>query len=329
MQIAKFLAEHKINSKITIDKIIILDELTEEIAQGLSDKAEIITIANDDSVNILTETSEPKVLFPTVKRGEVYLCDFGKPYGSEQAGLRPCIIVQNDQGNEYSSTTIVLPCSTKNKPIPTHYVFNFTKDIMPNIDNSYFFRKNSVRAEQIRVIDKTRLTRFLGTLTDKFMLEHIQPIILKALAINPEIYTTTSTPELKHTDLKEAQIALLASVDIVKLLEVSKKSINIEQKINQILLEFKFDLHKNGINYLCEAIKIASQLNPNSYTIQTLSNKVAKILNVPEQEVERLIIARIKEQFKAKKSPAIEFIRLVSTLLTQHGGKSHENNHNL
>ena len=44
-----------------------------------------------------------------VYRGEVYLVDFGIGYGSEQGGVRPAVIVQNNIGNKYSPTTIVVP----------------------------------------------------------------------------------------------------------------------------------------------------------------------------------------------------------------------------
>lgn len=55
-------------------------------------------------------------------RGEVYLVDFGQGFGSEQGGVRPAVIVQNNKGNKYSSTTIVVPITSKQTKarIPTH-----------------------------------------------------------------------------------------------------------------------------------------------------------------------------------------------------------------
>ena len=57
-----------------------------------------------------------------VYRGEVYLVDFGIGYGSEQGGVRPAVIVQNNIGNKYSPTTIVVPVTSRQTKahIPTH-----------------------------------------------------------------------------------------------------------------------------------------------------------------------------------------------------------------
>ena len=50
-----------------------------------------------------------------MQKYDVYYCDFGKNLGSEQSGLRPCVILQNDKGNKYSPTTIVAPITTAAK----------------------------------------------------------------------------------------------------------------------------------------------------------------------------------------------------------------------
>ena len=56
-----------------------------------------------------------------VYRGEVYLVDFGIGFGSEQGGIRPAVIVQNNTGNKYSPTTIVVPvASRQTKRISRH-----------------------------------------------------------------------------------------------------------------------------------------------------------------------------------------------------------------
>lgn len=60
-------------------------------------------------------TSEYDLIYSKVKRGEVYLCDFGESYGSEQGFMRYAIIVQNDDGNFHSPTTIVIACTSEPK----------------------------------------------------------------------------------------------------------------------------------------------------------------------------------------------------------------------
>jgi mRNA interferase MazF len=94
-----------------------------------------------------------------VKRGEVYYVDLTPNKGSEQGGLRPCVIVQNDIGNTYSPTTIIVPLTTAvKKQLPTHRALGYTLGV-----------KGIVLCEQIRVIDKSRLKNRLCTLSADLM----------------------------------------------------------------------------------------------------------------------------------------------------------------
>lgn len=93
-----------------------------------------------------------KPFYKRVQRGEIYWCDLGEAVGSEQGGCRPVIIVQNDIGNNYSTTTIVVPLTTKLKKtkLPTHHEF---------VNNGV---AQVACAEQIRTVDKLRLGTNLG-----------------------------------------------------------------------------------------------------------------------------------------------------------------------
>lgn len=86
-----------------------------------------------------------------IKRGDIYYADLGDNiFGSEQAGVRPVLIVQNDIGNKYSPTVIIAPITSKEKKhqLPTHCT----------IKRHGRLRISSlVLLEQLRVIDKTRL----------------------------------------------------------------------------------------------------------------------------------------------------------------------------
>ena len=91
-----------------------------------------------------------------IKRGEIYYADLEPVVGSEQGGLRPVLILQNNLGNRYSPTVIVaaIKNGTPNKHLPTHV------DIaIPTID-----APGTVLLEQIRTIDKQRLGDNLGRL---------------------------------------------------------------------------------------------------------------------------------------------------------------------
>ena len=119
-----------------------------------------------------------------VKRGEIYYADFsiGNNIGSEQNGIRPVAIIQNNIGNNFSPTIIVIPITSKltsKAKLPTH--INLKNLKYRNIKNSMLL------AEQIRVIDKTRLTEFIGKL-DEDELKLAERAVLIALGINVKNY---------------------------------------------------------------------------------------------------------------------------------------------
>ena len=96
-----------------------------------------------------------------IKRGDIFFADLRPCVGSEESGIRPVLIVQNDVGNKHSPTIIVIPLSTaKKKKLPVHIKID---EIMP---------KTSIAlAEQIRTIDKSRLREYVGTLDIAIMSE--------------------------------------------------------------------------------------------------------------------------------------------------------------
>ncbi|MBQ7123850.1 MAG: type II toxin-antitoxin system PemK/MazF family toxin [Oscillospiraceae bacterium] len=84
--------------------------------------------------------------------------------GSEENGIRPALVIQNDKGNKYSNTVIVASITTKNdkKHIPTHYKLNHRCRI----------KKDSlILLEQIRAVDKKRVIKYICKLSDKQMKE--------------------------------------------------------------------------------------------------------------------------------------------------------------
>lgn len=98
-----------------------------------------------------------------VKRGEVYYADLSPVVGSEQGGVRPVLVIQNDIGNKYSPTVIVSAITsqlTKAK-LPTHIEIH---------KGQFGLNKDSViLLEQIRTLDKRRLKERVGMLDDKYM----------------------------------------------------------------------------------------------------------------------------------------------------------------
>ncbi len=94
-----------------------------------------------------------------IKRGEIYYADLSPVVGSEQGGIRPVLIVQNDIGNKYSPTVIVAAITSQlgKAKLPTHIELSAEQYNLP---------KNSVALlEQIRTLDKKRLQEKVTTLS--------------------------------------------------------------------------------------------------------------------------------------------------------------------
>jgi mRNA interferase MazF len=105
-----------------------------------------------------------------VKRGEIYYANLCPIVGSEQGGVRPVVILQNDKGNKHSNTTIVAAITSElDKPnLPTHVIFKTDR----------MKKKSMVLLEQIRTIDKSRLGRFVGTMDHRTMKQVDKAILI-------------------------------------------------------------------------------------------------------------------------------------------------------
>ena len=95
-----------------------------------------------------------------IHRGEVYFADLDPTIGSEQSGFRPVVILQNDTGNLHSPTTIVaaITSSQKKTCLPCHAPVTLNGTHL-----------GTAKLEQIRTIDKCRLTTFVGKLNNQTM----------------------------------------------------------------------------------------------------------------------------------------------------------------
>ena len=93
-----------------------------------------------------------------IKRGDIYYADLSPVVGSEQGGIRPVLIVQNDVGNKYSPTVIAAAITSQRDKtnLPTH--------ISGNADGCGLAKDSIVLLEQVRTIDKQRLKEKMGWL---------------------------------------------------------------------------------------------------------------------------------------------------------------------
>ncbi|GFN34306.1 type II toxin-antitoxin system PemK/MazF family toxin [Tepidimicrobium xylanilyticum] len=98
-----------------------------------------------------------------IKRGDVFYADLSPVVGSEQGGIRPVLVIQNDIGNKYSPTTIVAAITSQiNKAkLPTHVEISAPEYGLP--------KDSVVLLEQVRTIDKKRLREKIGRFNDEMM----------------------------------------------------------------------------------------------------------------------------------------------------------------
>jgi mRNA interferase MazF len=95
-----------------------------------------------------------------INRGEIYYADLGHGCGSEQGGVRPVVILQNNTGNKFSPTVIVAPVSSKigKVRLPTHVPIDLNEP-------------SFIMMEQIRTIDKSRLSERICQLEDMALID--------------------------------------------------------------------------------------------------------------------------------------------------------------
>ncbi len=112
----------------------------------------------------------------SIIKGAIFYADLNPVIGSEQNGLRPVLIIQNDKGNKFSPTTMIAPITTKyykERKQPTHVEIKQFKKIRPN---------SIILLEQIRTIDKSRLKGYVCNLDDEDM-EKVEKAIRVSLGL--------------------------------------------------------------------------------------------------------------------------------------------------
>ncbi len=113
-----------------------------------------------------------------LRRGEIFFAELNPVQGSEQGGVRPVLVVQNDVGNNFSPTTIVLPITSRmcKAKLPTHVELSRKE--------SGLARDSVVLAEQIRTIDKQRLQQRVAVL-DELTMSRINQAMEISMGIVP------------------------------------------------------------------------------------------------------------------------------------------------
>lgn len=119
----------------------------------------------------------------SIRRGDIYYADLSPVIGSEQGGLRPVLIIQNDVGNKYSPTVIAAAITSRMEKtrLPTHI------DIYA--EKAGLSRDSVILLEQIRTLDKRRLKEKMGHLDDTLMSEVNTAIAVSFGLGAPDVHT--------------------------------------------------------------------------------------------------------------------------------------------
>ena len=117
----------------------------------------------------------------TVKRGDIYYADLSPVIGSEQGGVCPVLIIQNDVGNRYSPTVIAAAITSQQDKtkLPTH--------IKIGADGSGLAKDSVILLEQVRTIDKQRLKEKMGTL-QKTSMDMVDRALSVSFGLNNKYY---------------------------------------------------------------------------------------------------------------------------------------------
>ena len=110
-------------------------------------------------------------------RGDIYLVDFKKNEGSEQEGIRPALVLQNDTGNRFSPTIVVCPITSAKKRYDATHV-----KLLP--EDCGILRESIVLCEQIRAIDRSRILKKLGCICVNSKLLDIEKRMSLLLGLN-------------------------------------------------------------------------------------------------------------------------------------------------
>lgn len=118
----------------------------------------------------------------TVRRGDIFYADLSPVVGSEQGGIRPVLIIQNDVGNKFSPTVIAAAITSRRfkANLPTH--------IRVGVTQSGLMRDSIILLEQVRTLDKQRLKEKMGNLDASEMAR-----VDKALSVSLGIQATGTT----------------------------------------------------------------------------------------------------------------------------------------
>lgn len=188
--------------------------------------------------NVTNINNVSRMIKKSYFRGEIYYANFGTGIGSEQGGIRPVIIGQNDVGNTYSPTVIGFAVTSQiNKAkLPTHVeAYSECGLTLPSV----------ILCEQVRTFDKKRLTEFIGK-APQYIMDKVDKAIQVSLAVGEAKYTTMTRQE----QIANMKSKLVVSIDITLRELIQAKNVPLKT------IEMFTEKRMNRINELKEYCKL-------------------------------------------------------------------------
>lgn len=253
-----------------------------------------------------------------MKRGQVYCADFGKRTGSEQSGIRPVVIIQNDIGNEHSPTVIVVPMTGKNKnPLPTH--------VKTTKDDKNLFIGSVILTEQIQTMDKTRIGDFICKLSESTM-QKVDKALKVSLALNEEERREEmELNELIHIGNADISVKEYNGQRVVTFKDIDDAHSRPDGTANKRFLDNKKRFVEGEDYFKVSNSEIRKSLiipmSDNDYTDKVLITESGYLMLVKSftdnlaWQVQRKLV---NEYFRAKKLSQVEMMRLQLGMIDNH-----------
>lgn len=211
------------------------------------------------------------------QRGDIYYTRFGDiSTGSEQHGDRPAVIIQNDVGNAYAPTLIVVTLTSKTEKKanqPTHCLLENTDLSLPSM----------VQAEQIFTIDKSRMLKFIGHLSPEDM-RRVDDAVRISLALNP----MGSIQKLKPIKRSTAAYAPPETIDgkpPVYPYAPIKSSFEDAGSVEEMMLYTEL---QSAVHAMIQRLEYSFTFNPSLLTIPKRKQQVTGILAEAEKYIWRI-----------------------------------------
>lgn len=252
-----------------------------------------------------------------MKRGQVYYADLRPVVGSEQGGIRPCLIVQNDMGNMYSPTLIIATMTTQRKNnLPTHVAVS-SEDYCLDINTT-------ILLEQLRTIDKSRIRDFVGRLSESTM-QKVDRALRISLALNKERREETKLSEMIRIGKTDISIKEYNGQRVVTFKDIDDVHNRPDGTANKRFLDNKKRFVEGEDFFKVSNSEIRKSriipISDNDYMDKILMTEQGYLMLVKSftddlaWEVQRKLV---NEYFKTKKLSQVEMMRIQLGMIDNH-----------